>query len=183
MGKHLRTVYVLAGSVALALAAAILWWPDATPLLTPANAQEKARPADRPVRLLVEAGPARECATQFALFKGNVWGRRTTYSDNRVEYSVRFSVGNFATVLSAESVSDFVSFAKQVEEKRKDLQVQKPAKEAWIFWQTKDFEGSLRSYAVEWLVGVWVGPDLAHLAQSCAFCCQNCLGSLNCVTP
>ncbi len=56
----------------------------------------------------------------------------------------------------------------------------------WSTTSTKISDGNsdhIRSYAVEWLVGVWVGLDLAHLAQSCAFCCQNCLGSLNCVTP
>lgn len=139
---------------------ALVWLNEKQTLVTTVNAEEKAKRAERPIRLLVEAGPDRACETQSGFFKGHFWGRRTTFSDNRVEYSVRFSVAKFATVLSAESVSDFVGFAKHVEDNRKDIQAQKPAEEAWIKWQTKDVDGDEFQLSCSLADGVWIYDDV-----------------------
>lgn len=65
----------------------------------------------------------------------------------------------FANVLCAESISDFDGFAKHVEEKRKDIQTQKPADEASIKWQKKDIDGNEFQLSCSRADGVWVYDD------------------------
>lgn len=134
--------------------------PQSSPQKSSVVPQEQGKPKEQAVRYLVEVGPDR--ADKTNQFVTHIWGRRTTYSDNRVEYSIRIVVGNSAAVLHADSMSDFVSFAKQVEEKKKDLQAQKPALESVIRWEVKDVDGRVFSLACSMPNGRWT-YDIAEL--------------------
>lgn len=141
-----RTIAAGIGGVTLLTALVLFQQSNPLPPMMEAAAQDRAKPAEKPLHYLIEAGPERSGG--LVPFVGNlsIWGRKTTHADARTEYSIRLEFGNFVHVLMQDVIVDFIEFATKIKDGGKSYDVQKPADETSICWRCRDEDGQLVTF-------------------------------------
>lgn len=137
---------------------ALVWTRNTTPF-SQAQALEKAQPADRALKYVVEIGPERECKSigEFGIkSKLKLFARRTSYSDNRTEYTIYMGHLDENAIVREDAVIDFVNFAKQLEKQRKEILPQEPAKQVMVWWEGKQVSGKVLQFGYDPAKGVWM---------------------------